>query len=120
MMFVGVTGFDEENLLMSLLAKKLGVKTVISKVSRINYISIIEKLGVDIALNPIDITISNILKFIRGGKVVSVSLLLGNQAEVLEIVASKNLAIIGKPIEKIGLPKGDNRSYRTRRKGYNT
>ena len=104
--FVGVTGFDEENLLMSLLAKKLGVKTVISKVSRINYISIIEKLGVDIALNPIDITISNILKFIRGGKVVSVSLLLGNQAEVLEIVASKNLAIIGKPIEKIGLPKG--------------
>ena len=104
--FVGVTGFDEENLLMSLLAKKLGVKTVISKVSRINYVSIIEKLGVDIALNPIDITISNILKFIRGGKVISVSLLLGNQAEVLEIVASENLAIIGKSIEKIGLPKG--------------
>lgn len=104
--FVGVTGFDEENLLMSLLAKKLGVKTVISKVSRINYVSIIEKLGVDIALNPVDITISNILKFIRGGKVISVSLLLGNQAEVLEIIVSKDLPVIGKPIEKIGLPKG--------------
>ena len=104
--FVGVTGFDEENLLMSLLAKKAGVKEVISKVSRSNYIGIIEKLGVDVALNPINISVSNILKFIRGGKVLSVSLLLGNQAEVLEMVASEDLSIIGKPIEKIGLPKG--------------
>jgi trk system potassium uptake protein TrkA len=104
--FVGVTGFDEENLLMSLLAKKSGVKEVISKVSRSNYVGIIEKLGVDVALNPINITVSNILKFIRGGKVISVSLLLGNQAEVLEMVASEDLSIIGKPIEKIGLPKG--------------
>lgn len=104
--FVGVTGFDEENLLMSLLAKKSGVKEVISKVSRSNYVGIIEKLGVDVALNPINITVSNILKFIRGGKVISVSLLLGNQAEVLEIIASEDLSIIGKPIEKIGLPKG--------------
>lgn len=104
--FVGVTGFDEENLLMSLLAKKAGVKEVISKVSRFNYVDIIEKLGVDVALNPINISVSNILKFIRGGKVLSVSLLLGNQAEVLEMVASEDLAIIGKPIEKMGLPKG--------------
>ena len=104
--FVGVTGFDEENLLMSLLAKQSGVPKVVSKVSRPNYASIIQKLGVDVALNPINISVSNILKFIRGGKVLSVSLLLGNQAEVLEIIATEDLPIIGKPIQELGLPEG--------------
>lgn len=105
---VCVTGFDEVNLLMSLLAKQSGVEEVISKVSKPNYARIIRKLGVDVALNPINISVSNILKFIRGGRVISVSLLLGNQAEVLEIIASEDLSIIGKPIKKLNLPKGIN------------
>lgn len=105
---VCVTGFDEVNLLMSLLAKQSGVEEVISKVSKPNYARIIRKLGVDVALNPINISVSNILKFIRGGRVLSVSLLLGNQAEVLEIIASEDLSIIGKPIKKLNLPKGIN------------
>ncbi|MFA9397109.1 MAG: Trk system potassium transporter TrkA [Clostridiaceae bacterium] len=104
--FISVTGYDEENLLMSLMAKQSGVKKVISKVSRPNYARIIEKLGVDVALNPINISVSDILKFTRGGKVISVSLLLGEQAEVTEVVVSKNLSIVGKSIEKLGLPKG--------------
>ena len=55
--------------------------------------------------NPI-IAISSILKFIRGGKVVSVSLLLGGEAEVIEMIALKNSKIIGKPLYQMGLPKG--------------
>ncbi|NLC69342.1 MAG: Trk system potassium transporter TrkA [Clostridiaceae bacterium] len=104
--FIGVTGYDEENILMALMAKQAGVKKVIAKVSRPSYAQIVEKLGVDAALNPVDITASNILKFIRGGRVVSVSLLLGGQAEVTEFIASDKLPIIGKPLSKLGLPMG--------------
>lgn len=104
--FVGVTGYDEENLLMTLMAKQAGVKKVIAKVSKSSYVQIIEKLGVDIAVSPIDITASDILKFIRGGRAVSVSLLLGGQAEVTEIIADENMTIVGKPISELGLPKG--------------
>lgn len=104
--FISVTGYDEANLLMSLMAKRAGVKQVVSKVSRPNYAPIIEKLGVDVALNPINISVSDILKYMRGGRVISVSLLLGEQAEVTEIMASEDLSIIGKPIEKLGLPRG--------------
>ncbi|MCR1899755.1 Trk system potassium transporter TrkA [Irregularibacter muris] len=104
--FIAVTGYDEENILMSIMAKQLGVEQVITKVSRPNYSRIIETLGVDVALNPINISISNILKYIRGGRVISVSLLLGEQAEVTEIIASEKLSIIGKPIEELDLPKG--------------
>lgn len=104
--FIGVTGYDEENLFMTLMAKQSGVKKVIAKVSRQSYVHIIEKLGIDVALNPVNITASDILKFIRGGKVVSVSLLLGGKAEVTEIIASESLSIIGKSISQLGLNKG--------------
>lgn len=104
--FVGVTGFDEENLLMALMAKQAGVGKTISKISRPNYAKIIDRLGVDVAINPVFITASNILKYIRGGKVVSVSMLLGGDAEVTEIIIDKELPIVNKPIVELDLPKG--------------
>lgn len=104
--FVGATGYDEQNLLMALMAKQAGVSKTISKISRQNYIKIIDKLGIDIALNPVYITASNILKYIRGGKVVSVSLLLEGGGEVTEIIVGDNPTFIGKPLVELNLPKG--------------
>ncbi len=104
--FIGATGYDEQNLLMSLVAKQAGVNKVIAKISRPSYTHLIDKLGIDVALNPINITASDILKYIRGGRVVSVSLLLGGQAEVTEVIVAENLPVIGKQIFELGLPKG--------------
>ena len=94
--FVSSTGYDEENLLMALTAKNYGVKNVIAKVSRQNYIQIIEKLGIDVALNPVDITASNILRYIQGKKLVAVSHLLQGQAEVIELIAQDKMKILNK------------------------
>ncbi len=47
--FIGATGFDEQNLLMALVAKQLGVGKTIAKISRPNYAHIVDKLDVDIA-----------------------------------------------------------------------
>ena len=104
--FVGVTGMDEQNLLMALMCKQAGVSKTIAKVSKPNYTKIIDRLGIDAALNPVDITASNILKFIRGGKVISVSLLLGGEAEVTEIVVSKDSPFINTTLTDLKLPTG--------------
>jgi len=104
--FIGATGFDEQNILMCLMAKQANVNKVIAKISRPSYSSLIDKFGIDAALNPVNITVSNILKFIRGGKVVSVSLLLGEQAEVTEVIIDESLDIVGKKVSELGLPKG--------------
>jgi len=104
--FIGVTGFDEQNLFTALRAKQLEVPKVIAKISRESYVHIIEKLGIDMAINPVNITASDVVKYIRGGKVVSVSLLLGGHAEVTEIIVSKGLKILNVPIQKLNLPKG--------------
>ena len=63
-------------------------------------------MGIDAALNPIYITASEVLKVIRGGKIVSVSLLLGGDGEVTEIIIGKDLPIVGKSLEELKLPKG--------------
>ncbi|HZJ82517.1 MAG TPA: Trk system potassium transporter TrkA [Clostridia bacterium] len=104
--FVGATGYDEQNLLMSLMARQSGVGKVIAKISKPSYVHLIDKLGIDFALDPTNIIAADILKFIRGGRVVSVSLLLGEQAEVTEIIVDKDIPIVGKALWELELPKG--------------
>jgi trk system potassium uptake protein TrkA len=103
--FVGATGYDEENLLMTLTAKQYGVNKVVAKVSKPNYINILERLGVDTAISTLEITASDILKFVRGGSVLAVAMLLGGQAEVVELLAQKGMKILGTPLKDIKLPQ---------------
>ncbi len=104
--FVAVTGLDEENLLLALLAKQMGAKRVIAKVSRPGYAPLVEQLGVDYAISPRLITASEVLRFIKGGRLLSLSLLLNEKAEVLELIVQPDSKIIGRPLHKAGLPAG--------------
>ncbi|QAT43211.1 Trk system potassium transporter TrkA [Aminipila luticellarii] len=103
---VTATGFDEENLLLALTAKQHNIEDVIAKVSRESYIGLIEKMGIDMALNPLNITSASILRFIQGSKRVLSSQLIQGQAEIMEIIASKQMALIGIPIKNLKLPEG--------------
>jgi trk system potassium uptake protein len=102
--FVAVTGYDEENLLVSLLAKHLGTKKVIAKISRTNYIPILEKIGINAVVNPRLTTASAILSFLRRGEMLSLTLLKEGEAEVVELVAHKQSKILNKPLKTIDFP----------------
>jgi trk system potassium uptake protein TrkA len=104
--FLAVTGYDEENLMVSVLAKRMGAKKVIAKVSRSNYTSVLETIGIDNAVSPKLITASDILRIVRGGRIVSISLLIGGRAEVLEIIPQEGAPILDKPLKELGIPKG--------------
>ena len=104
--FITATGFDEENLLLALIAKQHGVEDVIAKISRMSYSDLIELIDVDMALNPLDIVASNILRFIQGSKRIISSQLIQGQAEIMEIIASNNMALMNKPLKNLKLPHG--------------
>lgn len=104
--FVTATGYDEENLLLALTAKQHGIDDVISKVSHESYKDLIERMGVDMVLNPLDITASNILRFIQGSKKIISSVLIQGQAEIMEIVAHSHMTMIGVPLSQLNLPDG--------------
>ena len=103
--FVSVTGYDEDNLLVALLAKHLGAKKVIAKVDRTNYIPILEKIGVHAVVNPRVTTASAILRFIRRGKILSLTLLKEGEAEIIELIAQSTSRIINKPLSEVDFPK---------------
>lgn len=104
--FVTTTGYDEENLLLALMAKRHGIEDVIAKVSRESYSDLIESMGIDMALNPLDISASNVLRFVQGSKRVVSSLLIQGQAEIIEIVANSHMKMMDTPLKNLHLPNG--------------
>ena len=104
--FVTATGFDEENLLLALNAKQRGIEDVISKISREGYRDLIEKMGIDMTLNPLNITASTILRYIQGKKRVISSLLIQGQAEIMEIIAVNDMKLVNIPLKELDLPEG--------------
>ena len=104
--FVTATGFDEENLLLALMAKQRGIEDVISKVSRQIYKNLIEKMGIDMALNPLDIITSTILRYVQGSKRIISSLLIQGQAEIMEIIASDEMKLTNVTLSELDLPDG--------------
>lgn len=102
---VTATGYDEENLLLALIAKKMGIEDVIAKISRESYSGLIEGMGIDMALNPLDITATHILRFIQGSKRVISSQLIQGQAEIIEIVAEAHMELVEGPIGQLDLPE---------------
>ncbi len=104
--FVTATGYDEDNLLLALVAKKHGIEDVIAKVSRDIYEEVVSSLGVDMALNPLDISTINILRLIQGSNKIISSQLIQGQAEIIEIIARDSMKLLNQPIRKVGLPEG--------------
>ena len=104
--YVAATGIDEANLLMSLVVKRAGIYKSVAKISRTNYDGIIDKLNIDAVFNKSYITASEILKIIRGNDSQAVSLLLNAQVECNEFILNNKLAICGKSLKDLALPKG--------------
>ena len=102
---VCITEDDKLNLLLALLAKHLGAKKTIVRVTRNEYIELMEKVGVDVVLSSRFLSAGEVLRFVRKGGIVSVSLLEGAQAEALEIIVGVGSEIDGKMLRELNLPK---------------
>lgn len=103
---ITLTGFDEENILLSVVAKKYKVPKVITKVSKSNYVSVLHDLDINLVINPVLLTASHLMRYAQGGRIKSLSLLLGGSAEVMEIIALEGTRIVGRPLSTIELPEG--------------
>lgn len=106
-LFIAVTNSDEANIISGMLAKKLGVKRVISLVNNQSYIDLIHLNSIDIAISAHQITTSHLLHYMREGDTVKVSTLRRGAAEAVEVIVhgSENSSkIIGKKIGDINWP----------------
>lgn len=103
---VAVTNDDQVNILTSVLAKQLGCQRSICLATAPGYATMIRKFGIEAQINPRAITTSNILQYVRRGKIRGVHAIHNGQGELLEAEALETSEIVGRPIGKLHLPEG--------------
>ncbi len=110
--FVPLTGRDEENLLMALSAQHAGVKKVLPKMSRPNYMEVLRQLGLETVISPKDITANFISRYVRGvansqgSAMESLHKILDGTMEAVEFVAAASTLFLDKPLRDLHLKKG--------------
>ena len=102
---VCLTDDDKLNLLLALLAKNLGAQKTIVRVGRSDYMSLMGKVGVDVVLSPRLLTAGVILRQVRRGNIVAVTLLEGAKAEAMEILVPANSHLAGKKLKNLTFPR---------------
>lgn len=103
---VTATSNDRTNVLMSLLAKHLKIRKIISITYDDRYSSLLTSLGIDTVVNPKRITADSIFKFLRRGTILSMSSIAGEKAEILEFIPNSRSQIINQTLSEVTLPNG--------------
>ncbi len=103
---VAITGDEESNVLISLLAKELGAKRNITRINKLSYIPLVSAIGIDTVVSSRLSAIRAILQYIRRGKIISVAPLKGEHAEAIEAEALETSDIVNIPLSKVRFPKG--------------
>ncbi len=109
--FVALCGLDEENILLSLFARDSGSKKQITKINRIDYDSVINRLELDTTICPKNITSDIILRYVRatknikGSNVQTLYNIIQDKVEAAEFIIKGNSPIIGVPLQELKFKK---------------
>jgi len=104
--FLALTGDDEDNIIASLLARRLGAKKVVALINRLNYLSMAQRLGINTTVSPRLAAVDRILQFVRKGRVLSVTTFREEEAEAIELIAAQGSKYVGKKLKDIRFPRG--------------
>ncbi len=104
---IALTGQDETNMVVSLLAKELGAKNVAARIGRVEYDeSVLKKLGIDIVIHPEAAAAGYIAELITKPDVLDLAFISRGEAEIMEIKVSQKSKIAGKKVKEIEHPPG--------------
>jgi len=104
--FLSLTRDDEENLLSGLIANSHNAPVVIALLEKLNYVPLVNKVGVNTAVSSRLAIVDTILKYVRRGNILSLATLKGNEAEIIEFMATEKCKILDKPLRDLKLPPG--------------
>ena len=103
---ITLTKDEETNILASLLAKRMGARKSITRISKFSYFPLMDAIGIEQVASPRLSAINTILQHIRKGKVLSAISIKGEQAELIEAVALETSDIVSTPLRNLSFPKG--------------
>ena len=105
--FCALTNNDESNIMMSMLAKRMGAKKVITLITNPAYADLVGD-EIDISISPQQITIGSLLAHVRRGDISTAHPLRRGAAEAIEVIAhgdAYSSKVVGRRLDEIGLPE---------------
>ncbi|MEX0825430.1 MAG: Trk system potassium transporter TrkA [Acidimicrobiia bacterium] len=102
---LGLSGWDEVNILGCLVGKALGVPTAVARFSRLEYVPLLAGHGIDAGVSTRLAAANEILRLVRRGTIHSVATFEDTDAEAIELQVSSDSKSIGKTLTQIGLPR---------------
>ena len=103
---MGLTGWDEVNLLGCLVAKASGAGMAISRFNRVSYVGLLAGLGIDAAVSSRLMAASAILRFVRQGRVEQVATFSDTDAEAIEMEVEAGSEACNRTLQDLDLPIG--------------
>ena len=102
--FVAATGRDEDNIVCGVEARELGCSRILSVVRRPDYANVLERLGIDVAVSPREVTSRQILGMVQGGVIIAGSGISKGDAEVWEVEIVEGAPVTKAPLKDVSLP----------------
>ena len=108
---IALTNMDEENIFLSLSARKVSAAKRIIKVNRLDFDDVIDNLDIGSVIYPKYITADNILQYVRamqnsiGSNVETLYHILDNRAEALEFNIRESSPVTGVPLSRLNLKR---------------
>ncbi len=123
--FAALTGLDEENILLSLYAKRTSRAKVVTKINRINFSGVLSDIKLDTISYPRLVTADMIIKYARSmneslnSNVENLYKLEDGHAEALEFYIKEDSAVTNIPLNRLHIRKKyPGLFHRPRRTGY--
>ncbi len=102
--FVAAAGDDSENLMLCMVAKEIGVKTVISLVDEAEHTETFRQAGTSLQVNPDMVAARHIYRLISQPYVKD--FLSFERAEVFEIEIEEGMKCVGQSVSRLATPNG--------------
>ena len=102
--FVAAAGDDSENLMLCMVAKEIGVKTVISLVDDAEHTETFRQAGINLQVNPDIVAAKHIYRMISHPYIKDYLSL--ESAEIFEIEVEEDMKCVGKWVSKLATPNG--------------
>lgn len=105
--FVALAALDEENILLSLFAKEVGVEKFVTKINRIDYDNVIAKLDLDTVICPKNIATDGIVRYVRatknakGSNIETLYNVIRDEVEAAEFIVKDGSPVVGIPLSEL-------------------
>lgn len=110
---VTLTDIDEQNIILSLYGQNMGVYKTITKINRMEYGELAQKMGVESTVSPKDLVCHNIVRYVRAlgnteedSGLVALHRIVNDQVEALEFAVTEETKNLGAPLREMKLKPG--------------